>query len=57
MLTKLDVSTVQGDLLTLQLDDVSEGLVVLEVEGLDPVKATLVSSVSIPILYSTVFEN
>lgn len=44
MLTKIDVSTAQGDLLTLELDDVSSGLIVQEVEGLDPVKATLVSS-------------
>lgn len=44
MLTKLDVSTSQGDLLTLQLDDDSTGFIVQDIEGLDPVKATLVSS-------------
>lgn len=44
MLTKFDVSTAQGDLLTLQLDDTSQGYIVQEIEGLDPVKATLVSS-------------
>lgn len=44
MLTKLDVSTSQGDLISFQLDDDASGFLVLGIEGLDPVKATLVSS-------------
>jgi hypothetical protein len=44
MLYKVEVRTPQGNLLTLQLDDVSDGLIVEEITGLDPVKATLVSS-------------
>lgn len=44
MLTQVQVWTAQGALLNLPLEDVSAGLVVEEIEGLDPVKATLVSS-------------
>lgn len=44
MLTMVEVRTSQGALLTLPLGDISEGLLVSEIEGLDPVKATLVSS-------------
>ena len=44
MLTKVEVRKPQGDLLTLTLDDPSDGYVVAEITGLDPVKATLVSS-------------
>lgn len=44
MLTKLDVSTSQGDLLSFQLDDDTSGYLVQNIDGLDPVKATLVSS-------------
>lgn len=44
MLTKVEVRTSQGNLLNLPLDDVSAGLVVENIEGLDPVKATIVSS-------------
>lgn len=44
MLTQLDVSTAQGNLLSLPLDDVSAGFIVQGIDGLDPVKATLVSS-------------
>lgn len=44
MLTKVEVRTRQGTLLNLPLDDPSSGLFVEEIEGLDPVKATLVSS-------------
>lgn len=44
MINLIEVRTSQGSLLGLPLDDVSNGLVVEEVGGLDPVKATLVSS-------------
>jgi hypothetical protein len=44
MLTKLDVSTSQGNLLSFQLDDDTSGYLVQNIDGLDPVKATLVSS-------------
>lgn len=44
MLTKVEVRTQQGNLLGLQLDDISDGFIVQDIEGLDPVKATLVSS-------------
>ena len=44
MLTKVEVRTDQGALLTLPLQDVSQGLIVESIEGLDPVKATIVSS-------------
>lgn len=37
-------TTSQGNGLTLQLGDVSSGLTVMDISGLDPVKATLVSS-------------
>jgi hypothetical protein len=40
----VEVRNSQGTLLSLPLDDISDGLVLTEVEGLDPVKATLVSS-------------
>lgn len=43
-LNKLEVRTSQGSLLTLSFEDISDGLVVQKIEGLDPVKATLVSS-------------
>lgn len=44
MLTKVEVRTDQGALLTLSMQDVSNGYIIEEIEGLDPVKATLVSS-------------
>lgn len=44
MLTKVEVRNSQGTLLTLPLEDVSGGFIVDDIEGLDPVKATLVSS-------------
>lgn len=44
MLDRVEVRSPQGALLTLPLEDVSDGLIVDEIEGLDPVKATLVSS-------------
>lgn len=44
MLTKVEVRTPTGMMLSLPLDDVSEGFVVEDITGLDPVKATLVSS-------------
>jgi len=44
MLTLVEVRTAQGALLSLPLDDISSGLVVEDVSGLDPVKATIVSS-------------
>ena len=44
MLTKVEVITEQGVLLTLPLQDISQGYSVQDIEGLDPVKAILVSS-------------
>lgn len=44
MLTTVEVRTAQGNLLSLPLSDVTNGLVVENIDGLDPVKATLVSS-------------
>lgn len=44
MLQLVEVRTRQGDLLSLPLEDDSSGLRVAEIQGLDPVKATLVSS-------------
>lgn len=46
MLTKVEVRTTLGMLLVLPLDDVSNGYVIADIQGLDPVKATLVSSSS-----------
>jgi hypothetical protein len=44
MLSKVEARTMQGDILALTLQDPSEGIILEEVEGLDPVNATLVSS-------------
>ena len=44
MFTKVEVRNSQGALLTLQLGDTSNGYNVLDITGLDPVKATLVGS-------------
>lgn len=44
MLTSVEVRTAQGTLLTLPLLDVYNGLIVEEITGLDPVKATIVTS-------------
>lgn len=44
MLAQVVVSNPQGDLLTLPLDDISSGIIVEEIDGLDPVKATLTST-------------
>lgn len=44
MLTRVEVSTDQGTTLTLPLEYTNEGYLVQEIEGLDPVKATIVSS-------------
>lgn len=44
MLNKVEARTAQGSLLTLELADISDGLLLADVDGLDPVKATLVSS-------------
>lgn len=45
MLTQVNVSNPHGDTLSLQLLDASNGFVVKEVAGLDPVNATLTTSV------------
>lgn len=42
MLTRVDVRSNQGALLTLPLNDTTSGLVVQNIDGLDPVKATIV---------------
>jgi len=44
MITKVEARTLGGALLTLQLLDYSEGYTVQEIDGLDPVDATLVYS-------------
>lgn len=44
MLTKVEALTPQGQTLTLSLMDPSNGFIVEEIEGLDPVKATIVTS-------------
>jgi hypothetical protein len=44
VLTRVDVSTPQGDLLSFQLDDEEASFLVQNIDGLDPVKATLSSS-------------
>jgi hypothetical protein len=46
MLVRVEVRTSQGGLLLLPLDDDSNGFFIKEIDGLDPVKATLVSSSS-----------
>lgn len=43
-LYKVEARNVQGSLLSLELADISDGLLLADVGGLDPVKATLVSS-------------
>lgn len=44
MLTLVEVRNIAGTLLSLQLADPSDGFVVQRITGLDPVKATLISS-------------
>lgn len=44
MLTSVEVRTSQGSSLTLNLEDDNSGVTVESIDGLDPVKATLVSS-------------
>lgn len=44
MLNLVEIRNSQGDLLSFPLEDISEGFVLKEIEGLDPVKAILVSS-------------
>lgn len=44
MLINVEARNNQGALLTLPLMDISEGFIIQDIEGLDPVKATLVSS-------------
>jgi len=44
MITLVEARTPQGDLLSLPLDDISDGYSVQDITGLDPVKATIVSS-------------
>lgn len=44
MLEKVEVRTDRGELLTLYLEDISGGITVQDIDGLDPVKATMVSS-------------
>lgn len=44
MLYKVEARTPQGDLLSLEFADISDGLIVEEIGGLDPVNATLTST-------------
>lgn len=44
MLNQIEVRNAAGTLLTFVLDDVADGYVLQDVQGLDPVKATIISS-------------
>lgn len=44
MLTQVNATSSSGSLLSLPMGDVSNGIYIQEIEGLDPVKATIVSS-------------
>lgn len=44
MLTKIEARNTRGGLLSMELEDMSDGIVLADVGGLDPVKATIVSS-------------
>lgn len=44
MLSMIEVRNNQGSLLSLPLNDISDGIVLADVGGMDPVKATIVSS-------------
>jgi len=44
MLTKVEVRNPAGALLTLLLDDITDGYVLRNIDGIDPVQATIVSS-------------
>lgn len=44
MLTTVEVRTRQGTLMVLPMEDISSGLIVADIQGLDPVKAVIVSS-------------
>lgn len=46
MLTEVEIATSWGSLLTMPLADTTDGIIVAGIEGLDPVKATLVTSSS-----------
>lgn len=46
MINQVEVRSALGQLLTLVLTDTADGLIVEEIDGLDPVKATLTSSTS-----------
>ena len=43
MITMIQAINAQGELLSLPLDDISNGFSVEDIDGLDPVKATIVS--------------
>jgi hypothetical protein len=44
MLYKIEARNNRGELLTLELEDTSDGLALADVDGLDPVEATIISS-------------
>ena len=44
MLVEVEVTSGQGDMISLSLEEDDSGLIVQQIDGLDPVKATLVSS-------------
>lgn len=44
MITMIEARNVQGSLLGLGVDDISDGYILEDVDGLHPVKATIVSS-------------
>jgi len=44
MLYKVEARNIQGELLSLEFTDVSDGIVIRDIDGLDPVKATVTST-------------
>lgn len=56
MITKVEIYTAQGGELVLPFDDVTSGYIVKEIGGLDPVKATIVSS-SFALIDGSQYQN
>jgi hypothetical protein len=44
MLSEVEVRNAQGSSMTLSLEDISDGIILADIDGLDPVKATIVTS-------------
>lgn len=56
MLSTLEVRTDRGELLSLSLDNPTSGIIVANIDGLDPAKATIVSS-DFALLDGTQYQN